>query len=90
MSSEALRPPSRRKSNWVGKPSLYSLQGASGAGTPSEGGTTVSKYLQSRGIPADEARRLLVEAFLAETIDNIPFEPAREAALVLVQEHLAR
>ncbi len=47
-------------------------------------------YLQSRGIPADEARRLLVEAFLAETIDNIPFEPAREAALTLVQEHLAR
>lgn len=47
-------------------------------------------YLQSRGIPADEARRLLVEAFLAETIDNIPFEPARAAALALVQEHLAR
>ncbi len=47
-------------------------------------------YLQSRGIPADEARRLLVEAFLAETIDNIAFEPAREAALKLVQEHLAR
>jgi Fe-S cluster assembly protein SufD len=47
-------------------------------------------YLQSRGIPADEARRLLVEAFLAETVDNIPFEPAREAALTLVQEHLAR
>jgi Fe-S cluster assembly protein SufD len=47
-------------------------------------------YLQSRGIPADEARRLLVEAFLAETIDTIPFEPARAAALALVQEHLAR
>ena len=47
-------------------------------------------YLQSRGIPRDEARRLLVEAFLAETIDGIPFEPAREAALTLVQEHLAR
>jgi len=47
-------------------------------------------YLQSRGIPRDEARRLLVEAFLAETIDAIPFEPARAAALALVQEHLAR
>ena len=47
-------------------------------------------YLQSRGIPADAARRLLVEAFLAETIDAIPFEPARAAALALVQEHLAR
>jgi Fe-S cluster assembly protein SufD len=47
-------------------------------------------YLQSRGIPADQARRLLVEAFLAETIDGIPFEPARAAALALVQEHLAR
>jgi Fe-S cluster assembly protein SufD len=47
-------------------------------------------YLQSRGIPLAEARRLLVEAFLAETIDAIPFEPARAAALALVQEHLAR
>ena len=47
-------------------------------------------YLQSRGIPRDEARRLLVEAFLAETIDAIPFEPARAAALTLVQEHLAQ
>ncbi len=47
-------------------------------------------YLQSRGIPRDEARRLLVEAFLAETIDAIPFEPARTAALALIQEHLAR
>ncbi len=47
-------------------------------------------YLQSRGIPKDEARRLLVEAFLAETVDAIPFEPARAAALALVQEHLAR
>jgi len=47
-------------------------------------------YLQSRGIPKAEARRLLVEAFLAETIDAIPFEPARAAALALVQEHLAR
>ena len=47
-------------------------------------------YLHSRGIPPAEARRLLVEAFLAETIENIPFEPARAAALALVQEHLAR
>ncbi|MCA8929844.1 MAG: Fe-S cluster assembly protein SufD, partial [Alphaproteobacteria bacterium] len=47
-------------------------------------------YLQSRGIPQDQARRLLVEAFLAETIDAIPFAPARAAALALVQEHLAR
>jgi Fe-S cluster assembly protein SufD len=47
-------------------------------------------YLQSRGIPRAEARRLLVEAFLAETIDTIPFEPARAAALALIQEHLAR
>lgn len=47
-------------------------------------------YLQSRGIPKADARRLLVEAFLAETIEAIPFEPARAAALALVQEHLAR
>ncbi len=46
-------------------------------------------YLESRGIPEEEARRLLVEAFLSETVDAIPFEPAREAAVALVQEHLA-
>jgi len=47
-------------------------------------------YLQSRGIPAPEARQLLVEAFLAETLEAVPFEPAREAAIALIQEHLAR
>jgi hypothetical protein len=36
----AERPPNRRKSNLFGKPSLYSLHGASGAGTPSCGGMT--------------------------------------------------
>lgn len=47
-------------------------------------------YLQSRGIPKAEARRLLVEAFLAETIDAIPHEGARALASRMTQEHLAR
>ena len=47
-------------------------------------------YLQSRGIPREEAQRLLVEAFLAETVDPIPHEGTRESARALIQEHLAR
>ena len=35
-------------------------------------------YLQQRGIPADEARALLTEAFLIEVVDRIEHEGARE------------
>ena len=35
-------------------------------------------YLQQRGIPADEARVLLTEAFLIEVVDRIVHEGARE------------
>ena len=37
-------------------------------------------YMQQRGIPADEARALLVEAFLIEVVDRIAHEGAREVA----------
>ncbi|QDY09654.1 Fe-S cluster assembly protein SufD [Micromonospora sp. HM134] len=35
-------------------------------------------YLMARGIPADEARRLVVRGFFAEVINKIPVEPLRE------------
>jgi Fe-S cluster assembly protein SufD len=35
-------------------------------------------YMQQRGIPADEARTLLTEAFLIEVVDRIAHEGARE------------
>ena len=37
-------------------------------------------YMQQRGIPADEARALLTQAFLIEVIDRIQHEGAREVA----------
>jgi Fe-S cluster assembly protein SufD len=36
-------------------------------------------YLQSRGLPSHEARRLLVEAFLDEALTGMSLEPVREA-----------
>ena len=36
-------------------------------------------YLRARGIPKEEARGLLIGAFLAEAMDEIPDEPIREA-----------
>ncbi|QPK78167.1 Fe-S cluster assembly protein SufD [Corynebacterium lizhenjunii] len=35
-------------------------------------------YLQSRGIPADEARRLIIRGFFSEVISRIPVESLRE------------
>ena len=35
-------------------------------------------YLSSRGIPRDEARAMLVRAFLSEAIDMVAHEGARE------------
>ena len=35
-------------------------------------------YLKSRGIPEDEAKSLLAEAFLNEAINQVTFEPLRE------------
>ena len=37
-------------------------------------------YMQQRGVPADEARALLTQAFLIEVIDRIEHEGAREVA----------
>jgi Fe-S cluster assembly protein SufD len=45
-------------------------------------------YARQRGMPEDEARALLTEAFVGEVIDRIGFEPAREAARAWVAERL--
>ena len=37
-------------------------------------------YMQQRGVPAEEARALLTQAFLIEVIDRIEHEGAREVA----------
>ncbi|MYU48376.1 Fe-S cluster assembly protein SufD, partial [Streptomyces sp. SID7803] len=39
-------------------------------------------YLQSRGIPAEEARRLVVRGFFAELVQQIGLPPDVEARLL--------
>ncbi|WP_332658218.1 Fe-S cluster assembly protein SufD [Brevundimonas sp.] len=45
-------------------------------------------YMQQRGIPADEARALLTEAFLIEVVDRIGHEGAREVARAWLTDRL--
>jgi Fe-S cluster assembly protein SufD len=45
-------------------------------------------YLQSRGIDADSARRLVVLGFFAEVLDQIPAESLRERLLRAVESEL--
>lgn len=45
-------------------------------------------YMQARGIPFDEARRLLTQAFMVDVIDNISFEVLRQRIHVLVEKRL--
>jgi Fe-S cluster assembly protein SufD len=35
-------------------------------------------YLQARGIPAEEAERMLVEGFYSEVLERVPSEQLRE------------
>ena len=46
-------------------------------------------YLRSRGLPEAEARYMLVEAFLAEAVDEVGDEAVAEAMLGLIQGWLA-
>ncbi len=46
-------------------------------------------YLRSRGIPEPQAKALLVEAFVAQALEDVPFEPAREALSAHVSAWLA-
>ena len=45
-------------------------------------------YLQSRGIDADSARRLVVLGFFAEVLDQIPSQALRERLLRAVESEL--
>jgi Fe-S cluster assembly protein SufD len=45
-------------------------------------------YLEARGIPADEAEALLVEAFIGEVIDGVAHEGARDALRAVVAAKL--
>ncbi|MCZ8193772.1 Fe-S cluster assembly protein SufD [Brevundimonas sp.] len=45
-------------------------------------------YMQSRGLPADEARALLTQAFLIEVVDRIDHEGAREVVRAWLTERL--
>ncbi|HEY7636733.1 MAG TPA: Fe-S cluster assembly protein SufD [Gemmatimonadales bacterium] len=45
-------------------------------------------YAQSRGLPADEARRVLTYAFAAEVLDEVSLEPVREELNRLVLQRL--
>lgn len=46
-------------------------------------------YMQTRGIPADEARRMLTQAFMADVVDNISFEVLRQRLHILVEKRLS-
>ena len=59
-------------------------------------GTTTGKmneealfYLQSRGIPQDAARTLLLYAFAEEVVSNIKIQPIREYLEGIIREKLA-
>ena len=45
-------------------------------------------YLMSRGIHADDARRMLVEAFLTDVLDGIALVAVREAYTGALQARL--
>jgi len=46
-------------------------------------------YLMARGIPADEARRLVVRGFFAEVIAEVPVEQVRDRITSAVEDELA-
>jgi Fe-S cluster assembly protein SufD len=47
-------------------------------------------YLQARGIPADEARRLVVRGFFAELVGRIPVPAVRERLMAQLERELAQ
>jgi len=47
-------------------------------------------YLQSRGIPRDEAERLVVTGFFQEVLDRVTLEEVRHGAELAIQEELGR
>ncbi|MGE3271865.1 MAG: Fe-S cluster assembly protein SufD [Chloroflexota bacterium] len=47
-------------------------------------------YIQSRGVPLEEARRLVVEAFFEEVLVKIPVESIRDSVWRTIQRKLGR
>ena len=47
-------------------------------------------YLTSRGIPRDEAERLIVSGFFQEVLDRVKIDEVREGAELAIQDELAR
>ena len=45
-------------------------------------------YLQSRGIPAEQARRLVVRGFLADVLNRVPVPELRDRLLASVDARL--
>ncbi len=45
-------------------------------------------YLQSRGLPANEAQRLIVEGFFAPVLDRIPLERVREGLRDVIEQKI--
>ncbi|MGI5289470.1 Fe-S cluster assembly protein SufD [Nonomuraea polychroma] len=75
-------------------PNLEILTGeVAGAGHASASGRLDDEhifYLQARGIPYDEARRLVIRGFLGQLIEKIEVEEIRERVLTAVEAELAR
>lgn len=46
-------------------------------------------YMQTRGIPQEEAKRMLTQAFMVDVIDNISFEVLRQRLHALVDARLS-
>ena len=45
-------------------------------------------YLRQRGIPLEQARQLLIQAFISQVVDYIPLEPLRQRLHTMVAERL--
>jgi Fe-S cluster assembly protein SufD len=45
-------------------------------------------YLMSRGLPRNEAEKLVVDGFFVPVLDRIPFEPVRERLMAYVERKL--
>ncbi|MFB4280157.1 MULTISPECIES: Fe-S cluster assembly protein SufD [unclassified Nonomuraea] len=75
-------------------PNLEILTGeVAGAGHASASGRLDDEhifYLQARGIPFDEARRLVIRGFLGQLIEKIQIDEIRERVLSAVEAELAR
>ncbi|MGW4964602.1 Fe-S cluster assembly protein SufD [Nonomuraea sp. NPDC004186] len=75
-------------------PNLEILTGeVAGAGHASASGRLDDEhifYLQARGIPYDEARRLVIRGFLGQLVEKIEVEEIRERVLSALEAELAR